>query len=374
MATLVADMVRTMSAELPKRTYDSMTRRLLGSALEDMTDLVDSKVQEKVDRIRTALQTLLSISRTRVKTIPFQLVDGDTLRIYTDSSLLLSALDLITWQKGDQGDSEEGRTGEGYGGTGPELWFESVRRLDMAIIVAGAARTRGEWVHRLISAVQDHLPGLGDARVRKRRRLSIPRHALSTPSTLSPFAASPIPERSPPSPSDYAAEASKPFIIRNYISDDGAHPRWPAMQRWRDATYLLDAVGRGRVVPVEIGSSYDSEEWGQQIIAFETFLQSAGWDIPHEQCSDIESRPLYLAQTALFAQFPALEKDFSTPEYVFSEPRSTLPSYSAPDEPLINVWIGPGRNVTSPAHTVRPFHGLLTPGPVFQLLCPSPWL
>lgn len=64
--------------------------------------------------------------------------------------------------------------------------------------------------------------------------------------------------------------------------------------------------------------------------------------------------PVYLAQHGLFRQFPALEADFSVPDYVFSSPEAQLVppgvAYAPPSEPLVNVWIGsPG--VLSPAHT-----------------------
>jgi lysine-specific demethylase 8 len=120
-------------------------------------------------------------------------------------------------------------------------------------------------------------------------------------------------------------------------------------------------------VPVEIGRSYTDQGWGQQILPFERFLRLVGFpDAPPADEAELEKDreydglPLYLAQHALFAQFPELENDFTLPDYVYSEPPAPedMPEYASPgnaDGVVVNVWIGSGKQkVISPAHTVSP--------------------
>lgn len=334
-----------------------------------------------MERANVALCTLLSLAKARVKGVPFNVVPRSTLRLYTDASVLLSALDLVCggharWNHDASAVQTSMTTTETRA-----FWLESVRRLDMAIIVAGAiGAQRMEWVQALIRATQAQLPSLplppvpstSSPRPAKRPRLSDP----CSPQPRLLFAPNPVPERSPPTPDTYTTDPGltcHPFIMRGFLADDTHLPRWPALDRWKDARYLLERVaGEGRVVPVEVGKSYDEEAWGQRIVPFDKFLAATGWHVPatttirgndedgeQEQGGvDVEDSlvdaPLYLAQHALFTQFPSLERDIALPDYVWSEPPTPphAPQYTPPPDVLTNVWIGPGRHVVSPAHTV----------------------
>ena len=348
---------------------------------------------------RTALTTVLSIARTRVRTTPFQLVDASTLRAYTDASLLLGVLDLLSSTQ-----TRETRTRTRVGKRTDKMVLEAIRTLDMATIVAGAVGPGREWwVWRVIGCLQARLregeaAESGESREVRGTRTEVagkdddddegedndedkesgrqpkrPRLDPSSPSSTSPtelqHAPMHIPSIPPPTLESYAALSDRPFVIRGYLSHDTHHPRWPALERWKSRSYLLDAVGPGRVVPVELGKSYDEQGWSQRIVSFESFLDAAGW--PREDGTgtttaaaddsevkddndDLKSQPVYLAQHTLFKQFPALERDFSWPEYAFSGPPPPE-GYTAPNDVLVNVWIGPGgRRVVSPAHTVSP--------------------
>lgn len=213
----------------------------------------------------------------------------------------------------------------------------------------------------------------------------------------------PIESIPPPSLQTYAdVLAGKPFVLRRYASNDEHHPRWPAIERWKSAKYLLSKTGRGRIVPVELGGSYTEAGWGQGIVGWQEFLNRAGWagalttavavagategsepkgdrangndpvngeksslatqsldpttseGNTEQKAQDRELVPVYLAQHALFLQFPTLETDLSVPDYVHSSPSSDFVpagiAYAPPPEPLINVWIG-SSGVLSPAHT-----------------------
>ncbi|KAG9103914.1 hypothetical protein FRC06_007025 [Ceratobasidium sp. 370] len=128
---------------------------------------------------------------------------------------------------------------------------------------------------------------------------------------------------------------------------------WPAIGKWWSKAYLLACSGRGRVVPIERGGDYRTEDWGVDIMPWDVFLDRIGWgESQTEPTGDAER--LYLAQHSLFTQFPKLRADLLIPDYVYTTPSTQPPDYSGPpgnDEQLvINAWCG-GRGANSPAHT-----------------------
>lgn len=300
-----------------------------------------------------ALRILLERAKAQVRVIPWHLVSSATLKLYTDASVLLAVehfvhgLELQNEGKATLSPGSRARS-----------WRETLKMLDKAIIVAGAkGPKRPEWIRELLANAQPFISTPpAPSRSRKRRRMALDSDAAPL------FAPEDIRSIPPPSAAQYASDPAlyaQPFILRKYID-------WPALEKWQSAEYLLDSTGE-RYVPVEVGAAYDTEGWGQRITSWRKFLQRAGWAVEVESDSEEDGsdddnsgeasassesklHPLYLAQTALFTQFPALERDFTTPEYVFSKPQ--LPGYTAPSDPLINVWVGSGsKEIVSPAHT-----------------------
>ena len=51
----------------------------------------------------------------------------------------------------------------------------------------------------------------------------------------------------------------------------GIMDSWPALTAWQDWDYLADKCGQ-RTVPVEVGSNYLADAWGQQLMLFSHFL------------------------------------------------------------------------------------------------------
>ncbi|KAK7208202.1 hypothetical protein BZA70DRAFT_39597 [Myxozyma melibiosi] len=128
---------------------------------------------------------------------------------------------------------------------------------------------------------------------------------------------------------------------------------WPASQKWNDSEYLLAVTNNGmRVVPVEIGSSYVSDSWGQKLCKFGDLLQE--WLSPLDGSST--GRPVsYMAQHDLLKQIAPLRSDIAIPDIIYSTPSFTY----NPDEPItINAWIGPSGTI-SPLHT-DPHNNILT--------------
>lgn len=48
---------------------------------------------------------------------------------------------------------------------------------------------------------------------------------------------------------------------------------WPAMTKWLDINYLLN-IGGDRTVPIEIGSSYSSDDFSQRLMTFRDFIKN----------------------------------------------------------------------------------------------------
>ncbi|KAH7908586.1 hypothetical protein BJ138DRAFT_1157340 [Hygrophoropsis aurantiaca] len=223
--------------------------------------------------------------------------------------------------------------------------LEAIGTLDRAIITAGAAGEGRlplilDFIREIQSAYLSAYPmGLPLFDLSIDDRFQSPKCATycDTPPCISP-----------PSFTAFQNQwAHTPFILRKYLSD------WPAMtdHPWSSIEYLHSVAGPGRVVPVEVGEDYRSEEWSQRLIDWNTFLSSL---YTHHQDQG-KREVLYLAQHNLLTQFPALRDDIIVPDYVYSSlsPPANCPGYAPPgneDRLIINVWLGP-KGTISPAHT-----------------------
>lgn len=131
----------------------------------------------------------------------------------------------------------------------------------------------------------------------------------------------------------------------------GAMASWPAVTRWTDVEYLKRVAGL-RMVPVELGSHYLAEGWGQELMTFNEFINKHLLLIenttPGENTVQSTRKKGYLAQHNLFDQIPALERDIREPEYC---------SLGDGVVESVNAWLGPVGTVT-PLHT-DPWHNLL---------------
>ncbi|KAL0947466.1 hypothetical protein HGRIS_013572 [Hohenbuehelia grisea] len=226
----------------------------------------------------------------------------------------------------------------------------AIGRLDRAIIIAGAAGpSRLELVQHLITKIQnecavrptfsitpspDPLHTISEVTLASARR-QIP--VLSTPPSLMPF---------------QNKYSRAPFILRGFATD------WPAMNEhpWSSAEYLRRVAGPGRVVPVEVGQDYRSDEWSQKLMDWDDFLASI--DLSDACPASTTKDVLYLAQHNLMMQFPALRDDICVPDYVYASlSDADFPGYKPPgndDQLVINAWLGP-LGTLSPAHT-DPYH------------------
>lgn len=389
--------------------------------------------------IPNSFQTLLDIADEQIHNVPYNEVQPQWLRLYVEATIGW-ALCHVTDEREEMRSAAE--------------ILQVVGKLDMAIIMAGGVG-REEVIEDLIRELQRaYIQEVRDASVtadakidqdvrnlggitapqlrstgqhqddreedyrRPTKRRRIIDKSLETPatSTRPPIASQSIPILdSPPSIATFRSTHCKsPFILRNYLrastphlpfnsdpqsdSDEDDSLEWPALTRWKSATYILDTVGLGRIVPVELGKSYTDKGWGQKIVAFEDFLGEIGYErvdaylkgyglkcggkgleeiaaiatkneaesgldgkgAGADEERETDTRPMYLAQHDLFRQFPSLTLDFEHPPYVYSapDPPANYPTYTPPGNEqgvITNAWVGSGsKQITSPAHTVSP--------------------
>jgi Cupin-like domain len=226
-----------------------------------------------------------------------------------------------------------------------ETALSCVARLDHALIIAGAP---GQGTQTLIQDL-----------ILTTQAEYLPQEPFQKPAihqTKSPSARIPVLATSsgtilrlndPPPLSVFRRELlDRPFIMTGLALD------WPAMNErpWHSIEYLRSVAGRGRVVPVEVGTDYRTDDWTQRMMPWDDFLDVLKKEQSHSQ------RTLYMAQHNLLTQFPALREDILVPDYVFTAPKAppTYPFYRPPsneEELVLNAWLGPAGTV-SPAHTV----------------------
>ena len=252
-----------------------------------------------------------------VATTPQEL---NTLRkVYTDATILLGLMQSLM-----------------------SFSLEAITTLDRAIIIAGPFGSgRLDFILDAICRIQIPLLSNWSAKTSnssKSRSSAIQMDYLKC--TISCLSA-------PPSFIAFqSAYFRQPFLLRNYAAN------WPALHGhpWRRHEYLLSVAGPGRVVPVEIGTDYRSNDWQQKIMLWEEFLSFL--DFEDHPSSTTNTSTYYMAQYDLTKQFPRLLEDIEIPDYLFAEVE--LPHYHPPrndSKTLLNTWLGP-KGTFSPAHFV----------------------
>ena len=228
----------------------------------------------------------------------------------------------------------------------PLVVTQAIEYLDKAIIVAGAA---GPGRHDLILDLIQRIQSEHTSRLRPSPLADVLLSTIAPPTPM-PVLTARLPVQcydAPPSMVSFQhSYALRPFVVPGHALG------WPALNErpWNSTHYLRTLSGPGRVVPVEVGNDYRTDDWSQKIMGWDDFLTSLS------QPSD---RVLYLAQHNLFLQFPDMRDDMIVPDYVYSCPNSSdsFPTYRPPtnDEQLVlNAWLGP-KGTISPAHVASSF-------------------
>ena len=278
----------------------------------------------------------------------------------------------------------------------------SLRLLDLSLMVGSDESQFHKLIHQLVPQLEDRLEKHRvieetennendteqECRI-KRRRLHSPSN--SVPSSLSPS----LPTSSSARPIDRIEFPSLISFHQTYLLPSrpciitGAISSWPALERWQDLSYFL-RIGRYRTVPVEVGGSYDEEDWKQELWSIQKFVNevrlreesqtttsssssssSSSDSAPspsslpsHQSPSDSGIPTIYLAQHSIFTQIPALAHDILQPDYCLLARSSSTSSSagsslddSSSDSPSMRIWLGP-RDTVSPLH-YDPTDGLL---------------
>ncbi|KAF8130462.1 hypothetical protein K438DRAFT_1886558 [Mycena galopus ATCC 62051] len=211
--------------------------------------------------------------------------------------------------------------------------LEAIKKLDTAIIISGAA---GDGRLDLILDIIQHIQAEHPSPYLRNASL-VPAAAIPEGITTTTIPCLPAPPSLAAFQSHYY---NAPFILRGFARD------WPALTErpWASTEYLRSVAGPGRVVPVEVGHDYRTDDWSQQIMNWDVFLDSLD--------DTDRAQPLYLAQHSLFMQFPDLRADIEVPDYVYASlPREPgCPPPQNEEQLVINAWLGP-RGTVSPAHT-----------------------
>lgn len=311
---------------------------------------------------------MLRLSTTKLHAFPYRDVPLCWRRLYTDASILKAVAQITILLDRPS--------------TGSEEWIaglenedaEIVKTLDMALIMTGApGHERRETFEELLAELDCYVTLFNGARERflgKRRKLHPENLIASHPLPLALDITYAIDRLSEPLSLEqfqlHLSGANTPMIISKLIS------HWPALtdHPWSSASYLLSKTHQGRrLVPVELGKSYTTADWGQKIMTFKEFLNS---HILNSQAGDkagesftkgeSELSPTgYLAQHTLFSQIPELRNDILTPDYCYTTPPPPPAAIAPPaqlEDPLVNAWFGPSGTI-SPLHT-DPYSNILT--------------
>ncbi|KAL5107883.1 Bifunctional peptidase and arginyl-hydroxylase JMJD5 [Taenia crassiceps] len=123
----------------------------------------------------------------------------------------------------------------------------------------------------------------------------------------------------------------------------GAMSHWPACNETSDhywsPAYWSKMAGY-RTVPIEVGSAYTDESWGQRLVTVNQFF--ATFILNPDKCQPLG----YLAQHQILLQIPELANDVDIPEYCYTGVTDTKSLETMVDS---NIWVGPA-NTVSPLH------------------------
>lgn len=355
---------------------DAAARRQLQRLADSIGSISRQRGTHARHSARSVLAALSSLTRLcdhKFVTFSYSAIPIAWREIYVDAQLLKACCTLKISSSNEEDDAYQLR--------------QCICDLDLALIVAGAASLfKDQPCHDLIARLQGKLLGLysqrqqqqsghddldDGSRYRKRYKASPSKSGNANFKTsgqadlyITEYEFDQAPTLMDLSSADSTAR-SKPFIVRGYAQ----HAGWPAVQSdsrkgsWSSIDHLLMVAGPARVVPVEVGANYTRADWGQDIMLWSDFLEHCGWEQSSSpsKASVKSEEPgtndliLYMAQHDLTSQFPALQQDYSLPDYVYTAPPAPKdwPEYKPPttdDAVITNLWIGPAGTVSPPHH------------------------
>ncbi|CCO29532.1 Lysine-specific demethylase 8 [Rhizoctonia solani AG-1 IB] len=298
----------------------------LVATLEELKDVSHPNTQDIIGCGKDLTESLKVFSLDPEIVQPKLALGHEWRRLYTDCVLL----QCLKWLK------EKSKNGSSESDGSTKEWEQAIRLLDQVIILAGApGEGRLELVISCISYIQHWYLPLGI------ELFELPQKS-SQPPTLSLATNSVVMIAPPPSLSAFPALSQRPFVLPEFASS------WPATTKWKSKSYLVSCAGRGRVVPVERGGDYRTDDWAVELMPWSEFLDKISWGEERD-----DDNKLYLAQHSLLTQLPKLRADIEVPDYAYAEPQSHRCYIGPPgnaEQLVINAWCG-GKGANSPAHT-----------------------
>eukprot|EP00741_Cyanophora_paradoxa_P012322 tig00000169_g11907.t1 len=241
--------------------------------------------------------------------------------------------------------------GASGGGAGAKAaCVEAMRLVDMGLMMGGprhhapleeAARVIQDWWGKRDGAQEEEAGAHGATA--PAGRLLVPGDASEAPE-IAPERA--VPRMEAPHMDAFRTgvlAAQRPAVLT------GAMEHWPALttRPWADLAYLKRRAGL-RTVPVELGSHYLADGWGQKLMTLSEFIDR------HVLAPEPGGPVGYLAQHQLFEQIPELRGDIAVPEYCYLPPPG---ADRCAHDLFVNAWFGP-KGTVSPCHT-DPYDNLL---------------
>ncbi|CAG8819751.1 3482_t:CDS:2, partial [Gigaspora margarita] len=341
---------------------DKATIYLLYQCLKDVFHVTS----EEIPMILIKATSLVDYAVEKLHAYPYKDVPMSWRRLHTDASLLKSVCEILLILNVKDKNS----------------WKQVIKTLDMALVMTGApGNNRKEMIFNLIEETEKilrELEQINDHSTIQSTSLkrtiddnsikNIP-HKKSKANVTKvrniPIINNPLPKIPQPSLTTFASHITSlnptPFIIDSCIS------HWPALSTrpWSNLDYLLNIIGKERIVPIEIGAKYTDDTWTQKLMNVGEFIEK--WV---KNSIDDDDKIAYLAQHDLFAQIPRLKDDIMIPDYCFVDTNpfiigigddgdsgSGSIQYLPPQEVITNAWLGP-KGTISPMHT-DPYHNLL---------------
>ncbi|KAK9456735.1 hypothetical protein V1511DRAFT_495154 [Dipodascopsis uninucleata] len=352
---VIVDLLPMLESSLREAMMQSKLRFDSSSIPKSIAKLYEMIACERsLDHKESHKQSILLLKATvysKIYAYPFSLVPDYYLEIFADSCILLGILGIK--------DNIQAKSIE-------EVQEEFFKCVDIGLIVAGQliSNRRRQIVEDLATAFRNYdrsnlQLNEGDKlcsdevknQICQRYSHHIQRHmqVLTRPSHIDFEKYIESFQKSKRRRTETLQESDSGLVVEPlYLK--GVAEQWPAFKKWNCVNYLLMALNNGlRLVPIEIGDSYVSERWSQQIMPFRKVLSS--W-IDNVKGESIDERNIYyLAQYDLLTQIPFLRKDILVPDYVFCDfSTSEYGTNRRKGNVSINSWVGPEGTI-SPLHT-----------------------